>query len=620
MSDFTSFLERKQQLLETVTRLIEIVEAELNSQDIERLHHFKQGLIEDLTFKMLCIGDFSSGKSTFINRFLLQQDILPAFPKPTTTRPTKIRYGESLKAQLFFQNGSKEEVFENVAERLLETVSTGGRDVEQVSHVILESPSTILQDGIELVDAPGLNDPDAERMKITFDYLHQADAILFFLNAQQPWTRYQKTFFEQNLLEKQDIDKLFIVANYWDQIESGEREDVLEYLEEQLQASLRQLGDGNDKKPIDLHILPVSSKTGENGEAVKQSIWNYLGNRKFSDVLASRVQRLNSYIDSYTKYLDEQITLVKLDRSSKEKKRITLEREIASYKKLRDQFVIDLKQFLKPEFEEYRSTVEDLFVNLSRKMRTMMLQLNQENIAAAEINSKLSIRLSRLQNEQTREMQLKEVNFLERIKAIIEEQKGMIEVPSNNGIHIDDYYLKWERISNFDSLQTTAVASGALGVAGLLVGAGTILQTLAAPVVSKGAIPIALSWLTTGSATAVSSTMAFGLPAIVVGTIAIASSIYLKHRSSQENARQLADLADQLEETINQEKRKIIGNMTKNQTQNIEAICKEVDHEINQIYRQKLEELDRIDLFMDHGAYFEALYKMINTMRMKVNP
>jgi hypothetical protein len=457
-------------------------------------------------------------------------------------------------------------------------------------------------------------------MKSTFDYLHQADAILFFLNAQQPWTRYQKMFFEKNLLERKDIDKLFIVANYWDQIESGEREDVLAYLEEQLQASLRQLGDANDNKPINLHILPVSSKTGENGEAVKQSIWNYLGNRKFSDVLASKVQRLNSYIDSYTKYLDEQITLVKQDRSSKEKKRITLEREIVSYKKQRDQFIVDLKQFLIPDFEEYRSTIEDLFDNLSMKMRTMTLQLKRENITAADINTKLSIRLSRLQDEQMREMQLKEVIFQERIKAIIEEQKGMIDVPSNNAIHIDDYYLKWDKLSNFDNLKTAAVASGAIGFTGLLFGAGTVLQTLAAPVVSKGAIPIALSWLTTGSATAVSSTMAFGLPAIVVGTIAVAGSIYLKHRSSQESVRQLDDLADQLEHTISQEKWKIIGNMAKNQTQNIEAICKEVDHEINQTYRQKLEELDRIDSIMDQGEHFESLYKTINLMRMKVNP
>ena len=120
MNDFTAFIEKKQQLLKTVNLLINVVETEFNNQDINLLHHFKNDLSKELTFKMLCIGDFSSGKSTFINRFLLQEDILPAFPRPTTTRLTKVRYGESLKAQLVFQNDSVEEVTINVPERLLE--------------------------------------------------------------------------------------------------------------------------------------------------------------------------------------------------------------------------------------------------------------------------------------------------------------------------------------------------------------------------------------------------------------------------------------------------------------------------------------------------------------------
>ena len=114
MNSFTSFVERKHQLQQTATQLIKVVEADLNSQDIQLLEQFKGELSADLSFKILCIGDFSSGKSTFINQFLLQADVLPAFPKPTTTRPTIIRFGETLKAYLYFQDGSTEEVCENV--------------------------------------------------------------------------------------------------------------------------------------------------------------------------------------------------------------------------------------------------------------------------------------------------------------------------------------------------------------------------------------------------------------------------------------------------------------------------------------------------------------------------
>ena len=60
MNDFTAFVDKKQQLLKTVNQLINIVETEFNNQDINLLHRFQNELLNELTFKMLCIGDFSS--------------------------------------------------------------------------------------------------------------------------------------------------------------------------------------------------------------------------------------------------------------------------------------------------------------------------------------------------------------------------------------------------------------------------------------------------------------------------------------------------------------------------------------------------------------------------------
>ena len=180
MTHFAAFLERKHELLDSASRLERIVTDRLDGRDIQLLENFQRELSDDLSFKLLCIGDFSSGKSTFINRFLLKQDILPAYPKPTTTRLTRVRYGDTLRATLFFQDGTREVVDTQVAERLLASVSTNGNDAARINHVVLEVPSDVLKEGIEVIDAPGLNDPDAGRMKVTFDFLHQADAILFF--------------------------------------------------------------------------------------------------------------------------------------------------------------------------------------------------------------------------------------------------------------------------------------------------------------------------------------------------------------------------------------------------------------------------------------------------------
>ena len=644
MNSFTSFRERKQQLQETAIKLTEIVAAELDGRDIQLLEQFSRELSADLSFKILCIGDFSSGKSTFINQFILQENILPAFPKPTTTRPTVIRFGKTLKAHLYFQDGSQEEVCENVAQRLLETVSVGGSDVEQVSYVILETPSAILQDGIELVDAPGLNDPDTERMKQTFDYLHKADAVLFFLNAQQPWTRYQKQFFEHNLLNRQDIDKLFILANYWDQIDKSDRADVLEYLQQQLQASLGLTLLGDAKQTISgLKILPVSSKTGENSEQVKQTIWKYIAERKFEDVLAIRTQRLNSYIDNYTQSLDKKIILVKKDRKSREKHRIALEAEIADYARQREQYNRNLKQVLKPEFEEYKSTIEDLFDQLTQKVNLMINQILQNNPGKDEVNLLLSSELSRLQDNLTRKMKSKELRFLENIKDRIEEQKGMIDLPTDSIVNTRDYFLKWDRISNIENLQRATVASGVLGITGILVGVGTIMQpvvasmiaapVIAAPIVIQGVISAFGGWLfgstttvaSTAAATAAATTTAssfivFGLPGIVIGATALCSTFYLKHKSSQKIVRQLKNSAIQIEQSMNEQKWNCIDHITNNQSQNLELICQDVDYDINQTYQQKQAELKQIDSIEDQGVQIEALSQTIASMKLDVNP
>ncbi len=131
MADFAAFQQRKQELLDALDRLIELVGQESVVWDpeaeVRTLTRFKDELSGDLLFKVLCVGDFSTGKSTFINRFLLEQDLLPAYPIPTTTLPTRIRYGAQLKALLYSAEGEPQEVTEGVRERLIECVRPPAR-------------------------------------------------------------------------------------------------------------------------------------------------------------------------------------------------------------------------------------------------------------------------------------------------------------------------------------------------------------------------------------------------------------------------------------------------------------------------------------------------------------
>ena len=222
------FKQRKQDLKEKVADLQQLVSEDLQGIDAEKLHAFAQELERDLTFNILCVGDFSSGKTTFVNNFLIGDDILPARATPTTIRLTEVHYGEVLRASIVDNQGEvKTIITENVKEVLGDYVAADGSHADTTERVLIESPSEALSDGVVVIDAPGLNDPDAVRMKVTLDYLHQVDAVLYFFNAQQAWTKSQKEFLEESILGKNDLDKLFLMLNYWPSLANSFRTEIL---------------------------------------------------------------------------------------------------------------------------------------------------------------------------------------------------------------------------------------------------------------------------------------------------------------------------------------------------------------------------------------------------------
>ena len=618
MNNFAVFLERKHALLDSASALARIVADRLHGLDIQLLENFQNELKDDLSFKILCIGDFSSGKSTFINKFLLQQDILPAYPKPTTTRLTRVRYGDTLRATLFFLDGTREVVDTQVAERLLAAVSTDGNDAARINHVVLEVPSDVLKEGIEIIDAPGLNDPDAGRMKVTFDFLHQADVILFFLNAQQPWTRYQKEFFEQDILARKDIDKLFVLANYWDCIDPTERAELEGYLNQELCASVRRrLAD--DMSGQDLSVLPISSKTGENAAVVQEKIWSYLGERKFHEVLSARAHRLNAYIDAYQKGIDTQILLARQDTASRDKQRAAIEREIEQYRQQRDALIANLKRFLKPEFQEYEREIGELFDRLTDNVALMMDELAAAKLDVQTLNTRLSAKLSRLQDDLTHNQKRKDHVFLKRVRDRIEEQKGMIDLPDLQTVHLEDYFLKWERFSNSAGVDKAVYAASGLGYAGALVGLTSLVASVATPAASTGAIAATWGWLV-GAPASTTILTSLGLPGMVVAAVALGVTYLLKEKQSNDQTQKLNEIRDRLSEGIAKQKIAIVDHIAENSDQNIEEICNDVDLEIKTAYNQKFQELEQISAMKDAVPAFELLRRDIDALRVKVNP
>lgn len=628
MPEFETFAHRKKQLHDHYERLIALI-AERGvvpepEADLALLRSARDALAGDLLFRVLCVGDFSTGKSSFINRFLLEQDLLPAWPTPTTTLPTRIRFGTQTRAIRFrpsAQEGADleaEEVTENIAETLKNWVSTAAKNkvTDGALPVIVEAPAPRLAAGVEIVDAPGLNDPNPERMKLTLDYLHQADGVLFFVNADKPWTTYQKDFFDGELLTRDLLGRLFIIVNYWDVVPASAREEVLDYIRQQVQASLARRGTAQTGQPIP--ILPVSAKTGENAALIQQEVWDVLGARKSTDVLALRIARFNQEVAKYLGILEHRLALLGLDARGQSRRRAQLQQEIKDYEQQREVFLAGLSRLLAVEFQSYRADFQRLFEGLEADVAA----LQQEALAvraAKDVNDLLAQRISRLQKQAARQMSDLDAAFLTRLKATIEQQKADIRALPSTAVTIEEYVLRWQGLDG-NPLAQAAPLAGGVGVAGLLLGAGTLWQTATLTTATPGMLATVGTFITGAPAAATSSFMLLGVPAIAIGGLLVAAAFFLRRNDQTKLAEQVRAACAQLAERVEDEKWKTLDQLKTNQGQRIAQICADVDDDISLAWREKIAELDAIQLIEDQGAALRALRDALQRLTLRVNP
>lgn len=626
MTDLVSFEQRKQQLQARYDQLIALIQTRdllpEPTPDLVVLRAARDALDGDLRLRVLLVGDFSTGKSSFINRFLLKQDLLPASSTPTTTFPTRIRHGEHLRAVRYQQSAlegvdlEEEVVTENIAETLKAWVSTANnRATDSSSPVLVEVPT--LAAGLEIVDAPGLNDPNLERMRLTLDYLNQADGVLFFINAMRPWTRYEETVFEGEVLSRELLGRLFIVVNYWDQIEAAQRDEVLAHIDQRVHASLAK-GAVTVASDHPIPILPVSAETGENTALIQEQVWDILSARKSKEVLAFRIRRFNQELAKYAKILDDRIALLGLDAQGQTQRRTKLQQEIKDYEQQRETFLHNLERLLVLDFQQYQAQLQRLFDGL----KDAVMDQEKDAIASCstkELNDFLSQRLSRLQKQTTRKLEAMDATFLDRLRATIEGQKANIGVLESNALTMEEYVFRWRGLEGEPLAESAPIAMGGIGLTGLLVGAGTAWQTATVATATPGVLTTIGAFFTGAPAAAASSFMLFGVPAIGVGALLLMGAYMVKAKGNDALRKQIHAACLKLAESIDDEQWKTLDQLKANQPRRIAQICADVNDDIARALQERLTELTAIQRIQDQGAALRALRDEIAGLELRVN-
>ena len=165
--------------------------------------------VDGMRLRFSIIGEFSSGKSTFINA-VLRKEILPAAYRPTTIQVMQIEHDDEVES-VSIENqprSTRSLTKEGVAALASETKDTGER-------LLIQTPIPKPMDRFILFDTPGVNDPALLSEEVIFDLLGESDVIVFLMRADNALKRTEASFLEKLVLKK-DLSKFFFVINFSD--------------------------------------------------------------------------------------------------------------------------------------------------------------------------------------------------------------------------------------------------------------------------------------------------------------------------------------------------------------------------------------------------------------------
>lgn len=173
---------------------------------------------------VMVMGEFSTGKSTFINA-LVGKKIVAVNATPTTAVIIKLCYGESDKVIVHYKDGSlKEKTIGDFNNITAENQIFSHRQ-DEISFVERCMPIDILK-SISIIDSPGLNSLNQGHTIATRNFVDKADVVLWMFDANKPISQTEMTAMNRLRLRLKPI----AIINKMDALNDDE-DDATEFLD-----------------------------------------------------------------------------------------------------------------------------------------------------------------------------------------------------------------------------------------------------------------------------------------------------------------------------------------------------------------------------------------------------
>ena len=187
-------------------------------------------------FAVGILGEFKRGKSTVINA-LLGKEIMPADILPCSATMNRVSYDMKPSVQLKKMDGTVDEIaVEQLAQYVTKLDDNSSANAELIEEAIVFYPCKFCQNGVDIIDTPGLND-DERMNKITEETVPKLDAVIMVLTPDNPFSMSEADFV-RNKLMCSDIGRLVFLVNKIDNIRPTDRARVVESIRKKIEKSV----------------------------------------------------------------------------------------------------------------------------------------------------------------------------------------------------------------------------------------------------------------------------------------------------------------------------------------------------------------------------------------------
>jgi len=246
-------------------------------------------LLENPPIDVAVLGQFKSGKSSFLNS-LLGQNVLPVGAIPVTTAITRLQYGNKERAIVRHFNGRNTEVpLADIVEFTSEAKNPGNE--KNVAIVDIELLTLQKYPGLRLVDTPGLGSVYKYHQSASENWLPSVGTALLAVSADRPLSEHDLELIRELTSHTPNIILLLTKA---DLLSSDQQQEVILFFQQTLKRELH--------RTLPIYLYSTKSATEDYKHLIEQDIFQTIcANRdnEFLRILRHKTRSLSQSTLSY---------------------------------------------------------------------------------------------------------------------------------------------------------------------------------------------------------------------------------------------------------------------------------------------------------------------------------